>query len=238
MHPAQTLEMIDSDKIRPAYRNRVKNIENTASAFILYVILKPNRLKYQNRNYYYFDENNVWKGIDYTKTSWPYTYGLFECVPQNQKQYVEALAIISYMHFDEVKQWEKTHNTTLNEHRRGKDYEAFKALKAEKLLSVVENKFPGIKGDIQSYYSATPLSYRDYIGTTDGNLYGVARSFTNPLTTRISPRTKIHNLFFTGQNVNLHGVLGVTISAVLTCSMLVGKEYLINKIALANEEGC
>jgi all-trans-retinol 13,14-reductase len=28
----------------------------------------------------------------------------------------------------------------------------------------------------------------------------------------------------------MHGVLGVTIGAVVTCSEIVGKEYLVNKI--------
>ncbi|MNF01378.1 hypothetical protein D3C80_2003600 [compost metagenome] len=48
--------------------------------------------------------------------------------------------------------------------------------------------------------------------------------------TFITPRTKVENLFLTGQSINMHGVLGVTIGAVVTCSEIVGKEYLINKI--------
>jgi hypothetical protein len=36
--------------------------------------------------------------------------------------------------------------------------------------------------------------------------------------------------------VNLHGVLGVSVSAVITCTMLLGREYLINKILAANAQ--
>jgi all-trans-retinol 13,14-reductase len=48
--------------------------------------------------------------------------------------------------------------------------------------------------------------------------------------TFISPRTKIPNLFLTGQNLNLHGLLGVTVSAIVTCSEIFGGEYIVQKI--------
>jgi all-trans-retinol 13,14-reductase len=71
---------------------------------------------------------------------------------------------------------------------------------------------------------------RDYIGTDDGSLYGVVKDYREPMRTFISPRTKIPNLFLTGQNLNLHGVLGVTVSSVLTCSEILGIDYVIKKI--------
>jgi all-trans-retinol 13,14-reductase len=52
----------------------------------------------------------------------------------------------------------------------------------------------------------------------------------------ISPRTKIPNLLLTGQNLNLHGVLGVTVSAVLTCSQILGMEYMLEKIHDAQKD--
>jgi all-trans-retinol 13,14-reductase len=83
---------------------------------------------------------------------------------------------------------------------------------------------------IKSYYTATPLSYRDYIGNDDGSLYGIAKDYRNPLKTFISPRTKIPNLYLTGQNLNLHGVLGAAMSGLVTCVALMGNESVIEKI--------
>jgi all-trans-retinol 13,14-reductase len=53
--------------------------------------------------------------------------------------------------------------------------------------------------------------------------------------TFISSKTKVENLFLTGQSVNMHGVLGVTIGAVLTCTHILGRDYLIDKIIKATE---
>jgi all-trans-retinol 13,14-reductase len=61
-------------------------------------------------------------------------------------------------------------------------------------------------------------------------LYGIVKDYREPMRTFISPRTKIPNLLLTGQNLNLHGVLGVTVSSVLTCSEVLGSEYMIEKI--------
>ncbi len=51
--------------------------------------------------------------------------------------------------------------------------------KAERLLDVVEKKFPSIRECIQSYYVATPLSYRDYQGSSDGSMYGIEKDYRN-----------------------------------------------------------
>ena len=106
----------------------------------------------------------------------------------------------------------------------------FKKIKAEKLLDLVEKKFPEIRNEIKSYYTSTPLTYRDYTGTVNGSSYGILKDYNAPFKSIILPKTKIPNLFFTGQNLNLHGILGVTIGSIITCGELVGQEYLIDKV--------
>ncbi|MNR30326.1 hypothetical protein D3C85_1477750 [compost metagenome] len=79
-------------------------------------------------------------------------------------------------------------------------------------------------------HTSTPLSYRDYIGGHNGNMYGYEKDSNNPMKTFIPSKTKLDNLYLTGQSINMHGVLGVTIGAVVTCSEILGREYLVNKI--------
>lgn len=129
-----------------------------------------------------------------------------------------------------VKRKQNTHNTVANPSDRGADYETFKQEKAAVFMREIEKRYPQIKGKIKSVYVSTPLSYRDYIGGYNGNLYGYIKDSENPLKTFISPKTKLDNLFLTGQSINMHGVLGVTIGAVLTCTEIVGKQHLLDKI--------
>jgi all-trans-retinol 13,14-reductase len=135
------------------------------------------------------------------------------------------------MKYDEVKKWEDSYATIPHfRESRGEDYEAFKIERAEKLIAKVMERIPELKGCIQSYTSSSPLSYRDYIGAKDGGLYGIAKNYQDPLRTFISPKTKIPNLLFTGQNLNMHGVLGVTVGAIRTCGEFVGQNYLLQQI--------
>ena len=70
------------------------------------------------------------------------------------------------------------------------------------------------------------LTWRDYTLTPDGSAYGVRKDFSNPLLTMLSPRTPIPNLLLTGQNLMLHGVHGVTLTAFHTCAEVLGKEAM------------
>jgi phytoene dehydrogenase-like protein len=172
--------------------------------------------------------------MNYTEESWPCTYALFQSIPKNKSEYTESVAIMSYMRFEEVAKWQNTYNTSLNETIRGEDYEAFKKSKAEQLLKTVYKKFPELKDVIVSIHTSTPLSYRDYLGNSDGSMYGVIKDFHDPVKTFISPKTKVKNLYLTGANINLHGVLGVTETAFITSFFILDRDYLMNKVLQAN----
>lgn len=230
VHPVKTLEMTASDRIKRAYRSRLKGLENSVSVFYVNVVMKARSWKYVNHNYYYFSVEDSWSVLNYTAENWPLGYALYCTASSQSPEYAEGVTLMTYMRYSEVEKWQHTFNTVGDESPRGEDYKAFKEEKAERLFETVEKRFPGFRDAIHRYYCATPLSVRDYIGTDDGSLYGIVKDYREPLKTFISPRTKIENLFLTGQNLNLHGVLGVTVSAVLTCSEILGIDYLLNKI--------
>jgi all-trans-retinol 13,14-reductase len=230
VHPSKTMEMTDSSLVRNAYRKRVKELKNTVSSFCVHVVLKEKSLKYVNNNFYYFKEGRVWTMADYTEENWPLGYALFFTHSGKSKGWADSMTIFSYMKYEEMEPWKHTFNTVSAIGDRGKGYEEFKKRKAEKLLAVVEERFPGTRDCVESYYTTTPLSYRDYIGTDDGSLYGVARDYRDSLRTFISSRTKLQNLFLTGQNLNVHGVLGTAIGGLLTCILLLGDDKIVEKI--------
>ncbi|MCO5239066.1 MAG: NAD(P)/FAD-dependent oxidoreductase [Chitinophagaceae bacterium] len=230
MHPAKTLEMTHTNVIKNVYRRRIGSLPHTISSFLIHIVLKKNCFRYYGHNFYYHKSGEIWNLADYTEDNWPLGYALFFPLSSKTGVYADTMSIFSYMRYDEMKPWEHTFNTVSAESDRGADYEAFKEHKAKILLDCVEERFPGLRDCIRSYTTSTPLSYRDYIGNYDGSLYGIAKDYKDPLKTFISPRTKLQNLYLTGQNINIHGVLGSTISALLTCVTLLGNENVVEKI--------
>ncbi len=231
IEPKTTLKMVGEEHFRKSYNKRIQDLESTISAFSIHIVLKPQSFPYLNKNYYHFkDASRVWQGHEYTQDSWPETYMLSMGVRKNQDEWGDQLTAITYMRYEEVAPWADTFNTVANKNDRGQTYEQFKEEKTEIFLIELEKKFPKIRESIQSVYTSTPLSYRDYIGCNRGSMYGYVKDVDTPLRSFISPRTKIENLYFTGQSLNMHGILGVTISGVVTCSEILGGKYLIDKI--------
>lgn len=231
IEPKLTVKLLKGEGMRKAYVNRINQIKSTISAFSLYLVFKPESFQYINYNYYHFkDSSHIWNAQDYTQNTWPEGYMISMGVKKDQNKWAQSMTIMTYMRFDEVKPWENTFNTVVAQTDRGKSYEKFRQEKAEKLLDEVEKKYPNIRNCIQSVHISTPLSYRDYIGSNQGAMYGYVKDADNPMKSFLSPNTKLKNLFFTGQSLNMHGILGVTISAVLTCAQIVGREKLINEI--------
>ncbi|OOV19475.1 NAD(P)/FAD-dependent oxidoreductase [Flavobacterium sp. LM4] len=236
IEPKTTLKMVGEENFRKSFYSRIQSLEGVISAFSLYIVFKPKTFKYINHNYYHFkNSNDVWNAHEYDENSWPKAYMASMNASKNIEEWADGMTFITYMKYDDLLPWVNTFNTTAEENDRGESYEEFKSRKAARFLEEIEIKFPGIKDCIKSVHTSTPLSYRDYIGGHNGNMYGYVKDSNNPMKTFIASKTKLDNLYLTGQGINMHGVLGVTIGAVVTCSEIVGKEYLVNKINLASE---
>jgi all-trans-retinol 13,14-reductase len=232
---SKTMDMIEPGHIRQAYRNRIQKLDNSISAFILYIVLKKSTIPAFNHNKYHYEEEDVWDTLNYTEETWPKGFALFPQYSSKNPQYTDSVIAMAYMNYSDLREWDTSRNITPNaENFRGEGYEEFKERKSRKFLEVIYRRMPELKGNIESHYSSTPLTYRDYIGSRDGTLYGIAKDYRDPLKTFISPKTKVPNLLLTGQNLNLHGVLGVTVSSVVTCAELLGQQYLIKKIKEAS----
>jgi len=225
IHPVSTIEMLDTHMIRKSYSNRIKCLKNTVSNFTVYIKFKKNTVPYFNSNLFHFNENEVWGCEQYTETSWPKSFLYMHLCSSENQQYAEAAVLIAYMNFDDVTTWV---GTSIG--RRGESYEDFKRQKAERLLDELEKQIPGTRKYIENYYTSSPLTYLDYTGTEQGSMYGISRDCSEPIQSVVSQKTKIPNLFQTGQNINSHGILGVIIGSIITAGEFLGVNTIIDQI--------
>jgi len=225
IHPEQILGMVEPGMLRNAFSSRIRGLEDTMGMFTVYLVFRKGSVPYMNHNFYHFNQDNTWVASDYRESQWPQNYLYMHTATSVPHSFAESASLITYMDFKELKKWENTFTGD-----RGDDYLAFKQARAEKLIDALEKQFPAIRNSISDWYTSTPLTWRDYTGTRAGSAYGILKDFNRPLESMIMPRTKIGNLFLTGQNTNVHGILGVTISSVVTCAELIDFRYLIQKI--------
>ena len=245
-HPVRTLELLDTKLIRPAFRKRVQEIPQTVGCFAVYVKFKEGEVPYMNYNYYGYQGDTPWGCEKYTEETWPkgFLYMHFcDSVNHDMGNMVDSQrtpipkfastgVVLSYMQMEDVEQWKGTYTG-----RRGLDYEDFKHRKAEKILAVLEKHFPGVRDKIEAYYTSTPLTYLDYTGTEDGSMYGNAKDIAMGAAGRVAQRTKVPNVYLTGQNINSHGMLGVMVGTIVTCSEFLTAQKIYEQINKANEQG-
>lgn len=225
IHPCTFFKLLDDPAALPKlYRNRLEEIPNAYSAFILNIKLKPGTVKYCNHTrYYYSSYDSVWHCGETEK--WPRAF-LFLTPPEiEQGEYSDKMIVTAPMMWEQVKQWD---NTTVGQ--RGKEYEAWKNQCAEKLLDCMEEVCPGIRDSIEAVNTASPLTIRDFYGVKEGSMYGFAKNCNDIVFSQVPVVTKVPNLFLTGQNCNLHGFCGVSLTAINTCEAILGRNFVLDKI--------
>ena len=106
--------------------------------------------------------------------------------------------------------------------RRPEAYTALKAAMTQATVDFACARLPELRDAIAHTYAAP-----------HGAAYGLLKDCRSIMASHIPARTKFENLLLTGQNLTVHGAIGVTLSAAATCSEIVGTEYLAKKIANA-----
>ena len=216
-HPMRTLELLDTNLIRPAFRKRINAIPQTVGGFSVYLRFKDGEVPYMNSNFYGYIQDSPWGCEQYDEASWPKGYLYMHLCHEPQPKFAKTGVILSYMQMADVERWKGTRVG-----HRGDDYEAFKREKAERLITAVEQEFPGLRDKLEDYYTSTPLTYQDYTGTEGGSMYGIAKDVSLGAACRVPHRTKVPNLLQTGQNINSHGILGVIVGTIVTCTEILG----------------
>ena len=223
-HPMRTLELLDTNLIRPAFRKRINAIPQTVGGFSVYLRFKENTVPYMNSNFYGYLTDSPWNCEHYDDASWPKGYLYMHLCHEPQPQFAKTGVILSYMQMSDVEKWKGTRVG-----HRGEDYEAFKHERAERLIAALEREFPALRGQIADYYTSTPLTYQDYTGTEGGGMYGIAKDVSLGAACRVPHRTRVPNVLQTGQNINSHGILGVMVGTIVTCTEILGPLKIDNE---------
>ncbi|HEX4142638.1 MAG TPA: NAD(P)/FAD-dependent oxidoreductase [Pirellulales bacterium] len=107
--------------------------------------------------------------------------------------------------------------------RRGESYETLKQTFVDRLLAVLYEHVPSVRGKVDHAELSTPLSTRHFTGHAQGEPYGLAHTPARFALRFLQPRTPIRHLYLTGQDVAVCGIAGGLVSGVLTASSMLGR---------------
>jgi len=219
IHPKEILKVIPEEHFTKAFRTRINDFESSMGFISVHGILDL-----EDESAYSLDLMNIYpdNNIDALFKKENHYGGLCFLQEYDDKLRKYKFTILESIHVNELKKWQDSTSDL-----RSSDYCNFKRKKTEEIIKRVEKALPALKGAFKSSFTATPLTYRDYLNNYDGSAYGVKQKIGQ---FNLLGHLKIRNIFVAGQSSLLPGIVGSMISSFLIGSHILGKDVYKNFI--------
>lgn len=138
----------------------------------------------------------------------------------SRKYTAEIISPVNYRYFEKWKDGNRKEN--------GSEYQQLKDTITQGLINLVEKQYPGFKNIITFSELSTPLTSEQYTLHPFGAIYGVPATperFRMPF---VSNTTPVKNLYLTGADAGMPGIVGVMMSGLATAAMVAGPFGLID----------
>lgn len=209
------------------YTTHRKHIRPSMSHLGMYIGLKgtAEELGLPKTNYWIYPDHRYDEAVDAfiedTSRPFPVVYISFPSAkdPSYATRYPgrSAIEIVAPTTFEQFEPWKDTVWG-----KRGEDYDALKDALTEKMLEVLYEKFPQLRGKIDYYETSTPLSTDFFCRYSRGEIYGLDHDPERFEQDWLRPSTDIKGLWLTGQDVLSCGVVGAMISGLMTAISIEG----------------
>lgn len=215
-HPAISVALMpECQQIRGIYRRRFSRMPNSRGIFTVQLALKPDTVPYRNHVISLLGDNDPWNA-DYSAEAQVENLLINFNVPQQRgSRFADNIDLLTPMECGAVERWSDSRVG-----HRPDEYRAFKEAKTQECIELASKQIPNLKENITAVYTSTPLTYRDYTGTVGGSAYGISKSASAIAGGMLSPTTPFGNLYFAGQSLVLHGMLGVGMTSILVTNIV------------------
>ena len=214
VHPRTVAAMLPSDALRPAFAERVTQLENTKGIFTVNVAVDADAHKALPYNIYRL----------YTGEDGSLSHGVFH---QLRGSGQPGINILSMMTTSDIEEWQPWENTTSG--RRGRDYVKAKEDKARQFIGEASTLFGSLR-EMKILDIYTPLTIRDRTNSPGGSAYGILRSTGQLLKTASLKRTSIGGLFLAGQSSLAPGIMGTMLGSFQTVRNVIGHERFSREV--------
>lgn len=226
VHPDVLLRLVGEKAFPNSFTRRVQSVPETCSSFKVYIKFKDKAFPFFNHTGYCLKQYDAKFDLKALKEEdWPRGLMYYTPAVEGQGEFADTMVIVGEMDYEWVKPWEDTRTG-----RRGASYEQWKQKMTDKVLGFMEQLYPGFRDDIDFVMASSPLTIRDYYGNKEGSNYGFLKESHDIMRSQMFVMTKVKKLYLTGQNVNIHGLCGVSLTAIQTAEAFVGQNVIVRKI--------
>lgn len=211
VHPQLLRDLLPRERLKPAFFNRLAQMQNTTPAFVLFMKADQVPLQLQKANYYHFSSLS-------TSTR---PLAVMASSGEAEVQGKRSLSIITscspglfsrYMGCGSMK--------------RDTVYHELSEQIVAEMTGTMRTCFPELQAGAQIVARATPATYKRYTNTIDGSMYGIKQSVRQ---SSLGVETPVHNLFLAGQSI-FPGVMGGVLSSLQVAMQIDNREHLWSTI--------
>jgi phytoene dehydrogenase-like protein len=216
VHPKIVLNMLPEGAVRPSYRKRISQLEDTCGIFCVHAKVDASSHKEISYNIFKLDTDKNGNIADMR----------FHQLRKSERAGENILSILRSSKSELWRQWEGTRSG-----HRSSDYVETKEKEARRLINEAKEIFGPLQ-DIELLDVYTPLTIRDWVNSPGGSAYGVLRSSKQLLSAALLNRTSVKGLFLAGQSVLAPGIIGTIIGSLSTVKSIIGSEQFRKTISL------
>lgn len=231
-HPSTLPEIVDTAFFRPAYTKRLLSLENSISMFALFGTTPRNRArdKLDCINHFLLPA-----GVDVIPPSHEKTLKhqalLLTSTERDQnninlRQDRKSVILLKPLSWNTVSHYK---NSSKND--RPTTYIKLKEQIAESMKETAEQYWGDFFGPLDILTTGTPLTFRDELMAPQGGAYGAMHGI-NQLNPGV--RTRLPGLWLAGQSILMTGIVGSSISGLVSAGEIIGLEPLWEKIRACN----
>jgi phytoene dehydrogenase-like protein len=214
VHPGTLVAMLPGDALRPAYAERVNELENTKGLFSVSIAVDADAHEALSYNIYRLHAAEDGK----------LSCGIFHQILNSGQP---GINILSMMTKSGIEEWRKWEGTTSG--RRGREYAEAKEGKAHFFIDEASKLFGHLR-EMKILDIYTPLTIRDRVNSPGGSAYGILRSARQLMKTASLRRTSIGGLFLAGQNSLAPGIMGTMLGSFQTVRNVIGHERFSREV--------
>ena len=191
LHPKQLLALTDLPLFRAVTRKRILSTPETFGSFKTHIRLCADTLPYDPVTHYLPEHK------------------LLVMTPCHERGQLFARTIETVMPLDYslLAPWHADRKADYAA------YEAFKQRLEQQVLDCIETIYPDIRTQMIDIFSSTSLTFRDDFLSPEGAMFGMSESVG-------AVRTHVKGFYLSGQNIFLHGLCGVLMTARQTVNAL------------------
>ena len=212
-HPGCLQRLLPAGCLPRSLKRRLSRVRDTSSAYTLYGVLREPCEALAGCNLIVERGRTPARGPADQEWLAPCFISASSCA--NEKQ---GFSVIWQAVGEGLSAWED-----VGHGERPSGYRVLKERALAEVESFVRSRCGHLLGDFEVVTGATPLTYRDYLGSPHGSLYGAKHVVGNSM---LTPRTGIDGLYLSGQAITAPGVLGAVLSAVMVSREMEGNESM------------